>query len=160
MSNRTTGLIISKMCIPMSEAEVTLHQESPSIIFFHYNIVFHLFVLKSFEFITIFWFIVEYQKSLSGNLKSNLKVSPFISPSTWWQFHFTPTTKPQEGSNKYSFQSALYTVEIICCSKGNLCIASCEVNLLNIHNLDRIHAKSGRYLRYISAIFFGFSAKV
>ena len=33
MSNRTTGLIISKMCIPMSEAEVTLHQESPSFIF-------------------------------------------------------------------------------------------------------------------------------
>ena len=24
---------------------------------------------------------------------------------------------------------------------------------------DDIHAKSGRYLRYISAIFFGFSAK-
>ena len=36
--------------------------------------------------IPIFWFTLEYQKSLSGNLKSNLRMSPFISSSTWWQW--------------------------------------------------------------------------
>ena len=44
MSNRTTGLIISKMCIPMSEAEVTLHQESPSFIF---SIQYRSFIFSS-----------------------------------------------------------------------------------------------------------------
>ena len=38
-------------------------------------------------------------------------------------------------------------------------IGSCQPDIKNCQKLSHIHAKSGRLRRYISAIFFGFSAK-
>ena len=51
------------------------------------------------------------------------------------------------------------------CMQGSLFQAGCYWQILSVNNSNAycicqgIHAKSGRYLRYISAIFFGFSAK-